>query len=90
MRPRAAPLLLFILVLVASGCGDVRQPGHDAAPEVDAAPSASSPPGAVVLSAGGTVQSTSYRLDVQIGEALLPRPVAAGDTTLAPHGAIHP
>jgi hypothetical protein len=85
MRPRAGLFLLTILVFTTAACGDVKPVAPDAGP----AP-VTSPPGAVVLSAGGTVESASYRLDVQIGEAMLPRPVRAGDTTVAPHGAIQP
>ena len=90
------PLRTLLLVLALAACnGEVQSIDAgadlpDAAVTPDAPPASAAPPAAMVLSAGGTVESASFTLDVQIGEALVPRPVAAGDTTLAPHGAIQP
>lgn len=84
-------IVISLAVALAAACeSDPAAPdGGDG--QVDAAvdpPTAS--PAAAVLAAGGTVQSPTFTLDVQIGEALVPRPVTAGDTTLAPHGPIQP
>jgi hypothetical protein len=79
--------VLVVLLALVAGCPDP-VPARDAAPDPDAAPAAPAP-AALVVSAGGTVSSATYTLDLQVGEAMLPRPVSAGDTTLAPSSAIH-
>jgi hypothetical protein len=94
--PLARSFILAVFLAAAlAACGGPAA-GPDAAgdpADASVAPDAMPPPppgtAALVLSAGGTVESASFTLDVQLGEALLPRPVAAGDTTLAPSSAIH-
>jgi hypothetical protein len=77
MKPLTTTILVVLCALVASCGGPVP-------PQVD--PSRQ----AIVLTAAGTVRNAAVTLDVQIGEALAPRPVVAGETTLTPSGAINP
>ena len=72
-------------------------PPVDAAPPtpVDAGADAPTPPVAtsnapVLVAGGGVARGPTFTLTVQIGEALVPRPVAGPTTTLAPRGAIQP
>lgn len=85
-----------LLAALLAGCGSISdQPPDGGAPDAAVTPSpdagvARAGSGAVVLSAGGTVQNATYTLDVQVGQAYLPRPTSSGSTTMAPHGAIDP
>jgi len=56
------------------------------------APAPTSRPGnaPVLLTGAGVSRSATFTLTVQIGEAIVPRPVAGPTTTLAPRGAIQP
>jgi hypothetical protein len=55
--------------------------------EADAGP-APAPPGALILSAGGSLAGGPYRLEAQVGQVVVPQPAGAGDTTVTPDNPI--
>lgn len=69
-----------VAVIGLASCGEVEAPPANANASLKA----------VVVTAAGTVRNATVTLDVQLGDVLSPRPVAADATTLAPNSAIQP
>jgi len=89
---RSALRIIRVTLLLwgfAAGCSSSPAVDRDAGAGRDARSGANgAAPAAVVLSAGGSLRSPSFRLEVQVGQGWVPRHTTAGATRLEPRNPI--